>query len=80
VQSGDSDGISVSGETPQEHGFRDEEAHRTPHGTRPLGTEISVVEQDFFSFTDIYKKITLVKFHPFLYLVEMGILFHQRHI
>jgi len=32
----------VTGETPQEHGFRDEEAHRTPHGTRPLGTEISV--------------------------------------
>jgi len=55
VQSGDSGGISVTGETPQEHGFRDEEAHRTPHGTRPLGTEISVY-QDFFSFIAIYKK------------------------
>ncbi|AOV06192.1 hypothetical protein BI350_00090 [Sporosarcina ureilytica] len=42
VQSGDSGGISVTGETPQERGFRDEEAHRTPHGTRPLGTEINI--------------------------------------
>ena len=41
VPSGDSSGISVTGETPQERGFRDEEAHRTPHGKRPLGTEIS---------------------------------------
>ncbi|SUJ06724.1 Uncharacterised protein [Sporosarcina pasteurii] len=43
VQSGDSSGISVTGETPQERGFRDEEAHRTPYGTRPLGTEINMV-------------------------------------
>jgi len=45
----------VTGETPQEHDFRDEEAHRTPHGTRPLGTEISVY-QDYFSFIAIYIK------------------------
>ena len=46
VPSGDSSGISVTGETPQERGFRDEEAHRTPHGKRPLGTKISA-DQDF---------------------------------
>ena len=46
VPSGDSSGISVTGETPQERGFRDEEAHRTPHGKRPLVTKISV-EQGF---------------------------------
>ncbi len=46
VTSGDSSGISVTGETPQERGFRDEEAHRTPHGKRPLVTKISV-DQDF---------------------------------
>ena len=50
VPSGDSSGISVTGETPQERGFRDEEAHRTPHGKRPLGTKISV-DQDFISPT-----------------------------
>ena len=38
VQSGDSGGISATGEIPQERGFRDEEAHRAPHRTRPLGT------------------------------------------
>jgi len=42
VQSGDSGGISVTGETPQERGLRDEEAHRTPHRKRPLGTEINM--------------------------------------
>jgi deoxyribodipyrimidine photolyase len=47
------------------------EAHRTPHGTRPLGTEISVY-QDFFSFIDIYKKMTLVKVHPFLLFYREG--------
>jgi len=41
VQTGDSNGISVTVETPQERGFRDEEAHRTPRGKRPVGTEIS---------------------------------------
>ena len=46
VSSGDSSGISVTGETPQERGLRDEEAHRTPHGKRPLGTKISA-DQDF---------------------------------
>ncbi|BAQ09565.1 hypothetical protein OXB_1093 [Bacillus sp. OxB-1] len=39
VQSGDSCGISGTGETPQERS--DEEAHRPPHGKRPLGTEIN---------------------------------------
>ncbi len=53
--SGDSSGISVTGETPQERGFRDEEAHRTPHGKRPLVTKISV-DQDFFNFKDIDKQ------------------------
>ncbi len=46
VPSGDSSGISVTGETPQERGFRGEEAHRTPHGKRPLGTKISA-DQNF---------------------------------
>ena len=32
-------GLSVTGETPQERDFRDEEAHRTPPGKRPSGTE-----------------------------------------
>ena len=41
VQSGDSGGISATGEIPQERGFRDEEAHRAPHRTRPLGTSIN---------------------------------------
>lgn len=41
VQSGDSGGISGTGETPQERGFRDEEAHRPPLRKRPLGTEIN---------------------------------------
>ena len=48
VTSGDSSGISVTGETPQERGFRDEEAHRTPHGKRPLATKISA-DQDFLT-------------------------------
>jgi len=39
----------VTGETPQERGFRDEEAHRTPHGTRPLGTEINSFSVNLFS-------------------------------
>lgn len=39
VQDGDSLGISVTGETPQERELRDEEAHRTPPGKRPSGTE-----------------------------------------
>ena len=39
VQSGDSSGISGTGEIPQERS--DEEAHRPPHGKRPLGTEIN---------------------------------------
>ena len=39
VQSGDSSGISGTGKTPQERS--DEEAHRPPHGKRPLGTEIN---------------------------------------
>ncbi len=51
VPSGDSSGISVTGETPQERGFRDEEAHRTPHRKRPLGTKISA--DQFFYFIDI---------------------------
>ncbi|PZX03128.1 hypothetical protein C7437_10786 [Psychrobacillus insolitus] len=50
VPSGDSSGISVTGETPQERGFRDEEAHRTPHGKRPLVTKISA-DQDVISPT-----------------------------
>ena len=41
VQGGDSGGVSVTGETPQERDFRDEEACHTPHGTRPPVTEIS---------------------------------------
>ena len=53
VASGDSSGISVTGETPQERGFRDEEAHRTPHGKRPLATKISV-DQDLISPTSLY--------------------------
>ena len=71
VKSGDSGGISVTGETPKEQGFRDEEAHRTPHGTRPLGTEISVY-QDSLSFIAIYKKMIIVKFHPFLLFYREG--------
>jgi len=43
VQSGDSCGISGTGETPQEHGFSDEEAHR------PLGTEINSFSVTLFS-------------------------------
>ena len=39
VQGGDSLGISVTGETPQSRKAT-EEAHRTPPGTRPPGTEI----------------------------------------
>ena len=39
VEDGDSLGISVTGVTPQEREFRDEEAHRTPPGKRPSGTE-----------------------------------------
>jgi len=52
VEGGDSGGISVTGETPQEHGFRDEEAHRTPHGTRPPETEINTINESFFSKTN----------------------------
>ena len=48
VTSGDSSGISVTGETPQERVFRDEEAHRTPHGKRPIVTKISA-DQYFIS-------------------------------
>ena len=54
MKSADSDGISVTGETPREHGFRDEEERkialylsaliRTPHGKRALGTEINGIE------------------------------------
>ncbi len=56
VQSGDSWGISVTGEIPQERS--DEEAHRTPPGKRPLGTEINSysvipIQRDFFSGLDI---------------------------
>uniref|UniRef100_UPI001ED9948E hypothetical protein n=1 Tax=Paenisporosarcina sp. TG-14 TaxID=1231057 RepID=UPI001ED9948E len=73
----DSGGISVTGKTPQERGFRDEEAHRTPHGTRPLGTENSVYQASF-SCIDIYKNdISEIPFYSF---IEKGILFHQRHI
>ena len=58
VTSGDSSGISVTGETPQERGFRDEEAHRTPHGKRPLVTKINA-DQDFISPTS-YKALLIV--------------------
>lgn len=66
VQSGDSSGISVTGETPQEHDFRDEEAHRTPHGTRPLGTEINIVYSVLLKtdYLTIQKKNSLLKIVP----------------
>lgn len=43
VQSGNSGGISVSAETQQERGFREEEAQRTPLRKRPLGRQINNV-------------------------------------
>ena len=42
-----------------------EAAEAVPAGKRPLGTPISVY-QDLFCPSSIYKKMTLVKFHPFL--------------
>lgn len=42
--------LSLTGETPQERGFCDEEARRTPHGKRPIVTEINgIVEIWTFS-------------------------------
>ena len=38
VPIGDSSGISVTGETPQERGFRDEEAHRSERDQRGSGS------------------------------------------
>ena len=60
VTSGDSSGISVTGETPQERGFRDEEAHRTPHGKRSARNENQRgSRQEFFSFINIDKRTLL---------------------
>ena len=45
--------LSLTGQTPQECGFRDEEAHRTPHGKRPIVTEINGVNRDFDFFSGL---------------------------
>ena len=50
--------------------FAGEEAHRTPHGKRPLVTENQ--SGSGFFFIDIDKKMTLVKFHPFLLFDREG--------
>ncbi|SUI99924.1 Uncharacterised protein [Sporosarcina pasteurii] len=60
VQSGDSGGISVTGETPQ-WSEATEEARRTPHRKRPLGTEINIVCLAFLKteyFTILEEKIS----------------------
>ena len=71
VQSADSGGMSGTGETPQERGFRDEEAHRPPHGKRPLGTEINLNsflswEMIIFVRKNLEKLLLYKKSNPYL--------------
>ena len=65
VKIGDSGGISVTGETPQERGFCDEEARRTPHGKRPIVTEINgIVEIWTFSVASLGHEDILAGYTP----------------
>ena len=49
--------------------FAGAEAHRTPHGKRPLVTKSERIRIFFIA---IDKKMTLVKFHPFLLFDREG--------
>ena len=73
VQSGDSCGISGTGETPQEHGFSDEEAHHPPHGKRPLGTQINSFSVILFKKTFSVASLSMPVFLVFLIQSEVSV-------
>jgi len=58
---------------------RSDAAYRPPRGKRRSERKSAGIA-GIFSSRYMHRKMTLVKFHPFLLFWEMGIFFHQRHL